>query len=373
MNILIAPDKFKGTLTALEAAQTIAEGFAQGIPGARCRLLPIADGGEGTAEILFRALDGIWREVECHDPLLRPVRAKFVWVPQNEMAIIETCAASGLVHVAPAERDPWRSSTYGAGELLAAALALHPRKIFVGLGGSATNDAGIGMASALGWRFSPLKKSAKSLVPSDFRGIAAIRPPEGSPPLPEIVAACDVSNPLLGPQGASSVYGPQKGADSETVLQLDAALRHMAELVRIQLGIDHSETPGAGAAGGLGYGLLTFCQAHLRSGFDLIAEIVGLEAAIAGADLVITGEGCLDDQTACGKGPVGVSALARQWDKPVWALAGRIKATAGSLFDWSLAAAADGVSDEQAFREARPRLREASRLAGIRWARESGR
>ena len=324
MRIVIAPDKFKGSLTAAQAAEAIRRGFAAAQPGAEIRLLTIADGGEGTAESICNALGGTWISRQVRGPLGDLVSARYAWIGEG-VAVIEMSEASGLWRVPPERRDPLHASTFGTGELMADAMRRGAKKILLGLGGSATNDGGLGMAAALGFLF--LTGDGKPLepVPASLPQLVRIEPPENLA-LPEIVALCDVQNPLLGKRGATYTYGPQKGADEPALSMLEAGLKHFADQVAKDLGCDFRETPGAGAAGGIAFGLLSFCGAKIRPGFEMIAEILELEKAIAASDLVITGEGRLDTQTLEGKGPAGVAALARKHGKRVIAFAGAIAA-----------------------------------------------
>jgi glycerate kinase len=317
MRVLVAPDKFKGSLSAREAAAAIAAGLAQ-FPGIVVDSCPVADGGEGFAEALSARFDLV---PAIRDPLGRPVTARCGWLGPGD-AVIEMSDASGLHRLTVAERDPWQASTFGVGQLILHAASHGASRIMVGLGGSATNDAGAGMAAALGWQFLTSDGEPMDPCPMNFMAIERIQPPEEDT-LPRIVAACDVRNPLLGPEGASRVYARQKGADDRIIGYLEMALDHLAGLVADQLGIDHRLLPGAGAAGGLGYGLATFCQAELQPGFALVAEGLRLEERIAASDLVITGEGRLDAQTFYGKAPAEVARLARKYDKPVAVVCGR--------------------------------------------------
>lgn len=364
MKILIAPDKFKGCLTAAEAAGLMAEGVSAAGGGHEVRLLPIADGGEGTADALRAALGGTWVEAGSHDALGRAITGRYAWVEASRLAVIEMSAVAGLAALAERERDVAGSTTYGVGELMMDARRRGARRIIVGLGGSATNDAGVGMACALGWSFLPRWPSKSRLTPRDFPELTAVVPPEalGSEAWPEIIGACDVTNPLLGSRGATRIYGPQKGASLNDQESLEAALRHIADLVARSGAGDQRDTPGAGAAGGLGYGLLSFARGWLTSGFDLVAELIGLESAVRECDLVLTGEGCLDAQTLEGKGPAGVAGLARRHGRPVIALAGRVRIQAGdvSSFDRCVALAEEDVPTEVALREVASRLRAAT-------------
>jgi glycerate 2-kinase len=322
MRVLVAPDKFKGSLTSVEAARAIKRGLHKTWPDADVREMPIADGGEGTAEAIRAATGGESIDLRVHDALGEIVEARYAWIA-GDTAVIEMSQASGLWRIAPGKRDPLRASTFGTGEMIADAARRGAKKIIAGIGGSATNDGGAGMAAALGYRFLTSDGDPIEPVPANLLALERIKPPEHLT-LPEIVAACDVRNPLLGERGASRTYGAQKGADAAMIETLDRALENLADVCAQELGCDFRDTPGAGAAGGLGFGLLTFCHAQIRSGFEVVAEILNLENAIADSDLVITGEGRLDSQTLEGKGPAGVATFARKHGKPVVAFAGSV-------------------------------------------------
>lgn len=326
VRVLVAPQEFKGSLTASSAARAIADGLRQALPVAEFDLLPVADGGPGTVEALVAATGGRLIRTPALDPLGRPVTASWGILGDRTTAIVEMAAASGLVLLAQRELDPRHASTYGTGLLIRAALDAGCTRVIVGVGGSATNDGGTGCAAALGVRF--LDRAGNRLGPGGA-ALAALDHVDVSATDPrlqrtEIVVASDVTNPLVGPEGASAIYGPQKGADAETVAELDAALARLAEVVRRDLGVDLAAAPGAGAAGGLGYGLMVFCHAQMRPGFDVVAQYSGFDQRLAAADLVITGEGRLDAQTAYGKAPAGVARRARAAGKPVLVLAGAI-------------------------------------------------
>ena len=317
MRVLVAPDKFKGSLTAREAAAAVAAGLQQ-IPGIVVDCCPVADGGEGFAE----ALAARWDLVEgVRDPLGRPITARCGWLDATT-AIVEMSEASGLHRLAPNEHNPWQTSTFGTGQLIRHAANHGATRVLTGLGGSATNDAGTGVAAALGWQFLTSDGEPVEPRPANFLAIERIEPPEEWM-LPRIVGACDVRNPLLGPEGASRVYARQKGADGRMIDHLEMALKHLADLVAEQVGVDCRHIPGAGAAGGLGYGLAAFCQAELQPGFTLVAEGLRLEERIAASDLVITGEGRLDAQTLYGKAPAEVARLAKKLGKPVAIVCGQ--------------------------------------------------
>ena len=324
MVIAIAPDSFKGTLTAAAAARAIAAGLKRGLPGCRTRLIPMADGGEGTVDAGVAATRGRRVKVRAHDPLGRPVRAAYGLVAGGRCAVIEMAAASGLPLLAPEERNPLFTSTEGTGDLLADALKRGVRQVWLGIGGSATNDGGTGMARRLGARF--LDRRGRDLPDGGgrLRDLAAIDLSGLDPRLRQVAidVACDVTNPLCGPAGASAVYGPQKGATPAMVRRLDAGLRRLADVVREQLGADVARVQGAGAAGGLGFGLMAFCGGRLRRGVEMVAEAVRLEERLAGCDLVVTGEGRLDGQTVNGKTPAGVARVAARLGIPTIAIAG---------------------------------------------------
>ncbi|HXF71815.1 MAG TPA: glycerate kinase [Actinomycetota bacterium] len=328
MRVLVAPDKFRGTLTAAEAAEAIASGWRRVRPGDEVERVPMADGGEGTLEALVSALGGELRTVTVSGPLGDPVVAAYGVVPgaRGPVAVIEMARASGLALLAPERRDPTRTTTRGTGELIRAALERdRPSQVLVCIGGSATNDGGAGMAQALGARLldgegreiGPGGAALLSLARVDatelVRLVRGVR----------FVAVTDVDNPLVGPSGAAAVYGPQKGASPEDVVLLDRALAHYAAVLHRDLGIDVRELPGAGAAGGLGAGLVAFLGAHLRRGVEVVMEAVGLRARVAAADLVITGEGSLDAQSLRGKVVAGVLDAAREAGVPAVVLCGR--------------------------------------------------
>ena len=328
MRVLIASDKFKGSLGAAEVAEAIAAGIADVLPHAEITLLPIADGGEGTAEVICRAARGEWHECEVHDPLGRRVRARYCTIDGGATAVMEMSEASGLWRVPFEKRDPLIASSFGTGEmLLDAARRGEVGKVIIGLGGSATNDGGFGMARALGFRFFDADEQELRGSVADLTQLARIEAPLDLR-LPEIIAAVDVRNPLLGDRGATRVFGPQKGATAADLEVLEAALTRLAAVT----GGHDRDVPGAGAAGGLGFGLMRFCRASLRSGFEVVAEVTHLEDAVRAADVVITGEGRLDAQTLEGKAPAGVAQFARKHGKRVYAIVGVAK-DAPLMFD----------------------------------------
>lgn len=326
MRLVIAPDKFKGSLSAPEAAEAMARGAAAVDPGATIDRVPMADGGEGTVTALVAATAGRTRQATVSGPLGEPVKAVFGLLGDGSTAVLEMAAASGLSLVPMARRDPARSSTRGTGELIRHAISQGATRIILGIGGSATNDGGAGLGQALGFRL--LDSDGEELAPGggDLCRLDRIEAPDVSPIAGgvEILVACDVTNPLCGPRGASAVYGPQKGATPEMVEKLDRNLSRFADVVARDLSVDIRDIPGAGAAGGLGGGLVAFAGGRLERGVDLVIEAVRLRDRLQGADLCLTGEGALDAQSAFGKTAVGVSSLARSMGIPAIALAGTI-------------------------------------------------
>jgi glycerate kinase len=324
MKIVIAPQAFKGSLEAPEVARAIARGVAQIFPEAERVVLPVADGGEGTVRAMVEACHGRTVTTSVRDPLERPVQATWGLIENDSVAVIEMAAASGLPLIPRRQRDPNHTTSYGTGQLIAAALDHGVQKAIIGIGGSATNDGGAGMAQSLGARL--LDDAGRDLPPGGaaLSRLARIDVSGLDPRLRhlEVEVACDVNNPLVGPTGASHVYGPQKGADADTVQRLDAALENFARVVKRDLGKDVRDVPGAGAAGGLGAGLLAFLDARLLPGVDIVFRALGLETHLAGADLVFTGEGRMDGQDAYGKGPMAVAQLAKRHGVPSIAVVG---------------------------------------------------
>jgi glycerate kinase len=316
VRIVMAPDKFEGTLSARDAARALAAGWRRADRSADVDEVPVADGGKGTLETLLDALGGRRETVRVTGPLGDPVDADFglAETADGTIAVVEMARASGLALVSEARRDPARATTRGTGELIAAACRHRPRRVVVCIGGSATNDGGAGMAQALGIRL--LDERGSDLPPGGaaLRGLTRIDASGLDPAVreAEIVAASDVDNPLTGPLGASAVYGPQKGATPEQVRLLDEALGHLAAAIHRDLGLDVRDVPGAGAAGGLGGGLVAFLGARLRPGFEVVAAALDLERRLDRADVAVTGEGKYDAQTERGKAPAGVLRMARQ-------------------------------------------------------------
>lgn len=325
MKILIAPDSFKESLEALDVCHAIQSGFSQVFPDADYKLLPMADGGEGTSAVLSYVLGGRWKNVVVNDPLMRPITAKYLLL-KNETAVIEIAQACGLHLLTTEERNPLITSSYGVGELIADALDEGVKRIIIGLGGSATNDAGLGMLMALGMTFHDSDDNTLAQGGGALANLQRLDATNFHTSVLETVfeVACDVTNPLCGELGASAIFGPQKGASPQQINDLDKALTHFSSVCEQHGYQNYQDIAGAGAAGGLGYALMSFCQAELKSGFDTVAETVELSRHIANADLIITGEGKLDVQSAMGKVASGISQLAKSSHKPVIAICGSV-------------------------------------------------
>jgi len=368
MRIVVAPNAFKGSLSALEAAIAIAEGIRIAAPDADLVLVPIADGGDGTVDALVAAMQGERRRLRVRGPLGNPVDAEYGLIDSGSTAVIEMAKAAGLALVPKEKRDPRITTTYGVGELLQQAYDAGARHFIVGIGGSATNDGGAGMAQALGYHL--LDENGLELPPGGLavRRLARIHVGGVHANWKEakLNVACDVTNPLTGPRGASAVYGPQKGATAEMVAELDGALHHFAEIIRRDLGVDVEQLPGAGAAGGLGAGLVAFLGARLQPGAEMVMEALHLDERLTGAQLVITGEGRLDSQTArFGKGPAAVARHAKNAGIPVVAIGGSVadETELRLLFDGLEATVVEPSSLEDAIAQAQPLLvRAATRL-----------
>lgn len=340
LRIVVAPDSYKGSVSAIDVARAMQRGIRQVFADADVRLLPVADGGEGTVEALVGATGGQLCQTSVRGPLGDAVTASWGILGDGQTAVIEMAAASGLPLLTPQRRDPRRTTSYGTGELIRAALDAGLRRIIVGIGGSATNDGGVGMMRALGAEFlgdggSALDEGGAALAQLkriDLAGLdARLRDTQ-------IIVACDVDNPLCGPRGASAVFGPQKGASPQVVAELDAALANFAACASAATGRDVAGQAGAGAAGGLGAALLFFTAAELRPGVDIVLDAVGFAAHVEGASFVITGEGRTDFQTAFGKAPVGVAKLAKRFAVPVFCLSGSVGDGADEVLAQGIAA-----------------------------------
>lgn len=353
MKIVIAPDSFKESLSAPDVAAAIARGWQRVFPRAEILLRPMADGGEGTVDAVLAATGGQRRECTVRGPLGEPVQAHWGWLGEGT-AVLEMAAASGLHWVPRERRDATITSSYGTGELIRAALDAGARRIILGLGGSATNDGGCGLLQALGVRF--LDAHDRELPPGGAALARLARIDIGAMDSRLLQArveiAADVDNPLCGPRGASHVFGPQKGASPQQVEVLDAALGRYASVVAATLGEDHSQLPGVGAAGGLGFAAKAFLHASFRPGIELVAELSGLAEAVQGADLVITGEGRLDSQSLHGKTPVGVARIARAAGVPAIALAGSLGEGYQAVYEAGIEAAFSLTSGPQSLEQA---------------------
>ena len=346
MKILIAIDSFKGSLSSKEAGEAIKSGILRVVPDADVVISPLADGGEGTVETLVEALGGSLETVRVKGPLFQEVEAHYGILPESkkntseaslktssknplsngQLAVMEMSQASGITLVSPEERNPLKTSSYGVGQMILDAYYKGCRRFLIGIGGSATNDGGIGMLSALGFRFT--KENGEEILPigeglKDLAGIENSSVPEGLLQC-SFQIACDVENPLYGENGASLIYGFQKGGNKELLSQMDLWMKHYSELVKEYNPAANPEDPGSGAAGGLGFAFRSFLQGELKSGVSLILEETKLSKKMQGADLVITGEGRLDEQSAMGKAPIGVAKLAKEQGIPVIAFAGAV-------------------------------------------------
>jgi len=336
MKIILAPDSFKGNLTSLQVAAALEKGVKRVLPKALCIKVPMADGGEGTVQSLVDATGGQFIRKRVTGPAGNPVSARYGMLADGETAVIEMAEASGLPLVSGKQMNPLKTTTYGTGELILDAAKRGATKIIIGIGGSATNDGGVGMAQALGVRF--INKRDKEITERGAGGmldkIASIDVKDLNPLIKKIkiIVASDVNNPLCGKTGASNVFGPQKGATPAMVKTLDANLRHLGKVIKTDLKKDVVNLKGAGAAGGLGAGLVAFTKARMKSGIDIVLEATNIAQHMKGADLVITGEGRVDFQTAFGKTPSGVAKAARKYAVPTVAIGGGITDDANAVF-----------------------------------------
>ncbi|MDO5054569.1 MAG: glycerate kinase [Pasteurella oralis] len=335
MKIVIAPDSFKESLTALEVANAIETGFKKIFPHAQYIKVPMADGGEGTVQSLIDATQGCLISTSVIAPLGNTISATWGLSGDRNTAFIEMAAASGLHLVPPEQRNPLKTTSFGTGQLIKAALESGIKKIILGIGGSATNDGGVGMLQALGGKFFDQEQREIQLGGAALQQLSAIDLTNLDPRLKavELQIACDVTNPLCGTNGASAVFGPQKGATVEMVQQLDRALYHFSSIVEQQYHLNIREQPGSGAAGGMGAGLLLLPNAQLQSGIDIVINAVNLTRQVESANLIITGEGRMDSQTAQGKTPAGVAKVAKYFNKPVIAIVGSLKEDYEVIYD----------------------------------------
>ena len=362
MKVICAPDKFKESLTAADAARAMARGVMRADAKAEVDLCPIADGGEGTVDAMLAATNGAPRLTLVRGPLGEPVRAAWGMLGTHggltRTAVMEMAAASGLPLVPPGQRDPTRTSTFGTGQLIRAALDEGAERIILGIGGSATNDGGCGMAAALGVVFADSAGHPISApTGGDLSSIHAIDTTRIDPRIQDtqFIVACDVDNPLSGPNGAAYIYGPQKGATPEQVQQLDRGLAHLGALFRSQLNRDVEKMPGAGAAGGIGGGLVAFLNATLRRGIDLVLDAVEFDRRVRGCTLCLTGEGRLDGQSLSGKACLGIAQRAKRHNVPTVALVGSVGANVERTLDAGLSAyhlIGEGLPLEESIRRA---------------------
>ncbi|MDP4095862.1 glycerate kinase [Paenibacillus sp. P96] len=335
MKILVAPDSYKGSLSAKEAAIYMEQGIRDVLPHAEVTIIPVADGGEGTVDAIVSAAHGTLHEVEVVGPIGDTVKSFFGVLRDDQTAVIEMAAASGLTLVPAGRLNPMIATTYGTGQLIKHALDYGCRKIVIGIGGSATNDGGVGMAQALGVRFLNEQGTEISFGGGELSKIRRIDISNIDPRVKdcEIRVASDVTNPFCGPHGAAAIYGPQKGATSEMIKQLEHGMVHLSRLIREQLGIEIETVPGAGAAGGLGGGLIAFLSAKIGRGIDMVLETTEFEEIIQQVEIVFTGEGRTDSQTAQGKTAAGIAKIAKKYKKPVICISGSISTDVDSLYE----------------------------------------
>ena len=355
-SITIAIDSFKGSLSSSTVAEVAEQSIHRILPYCQVQKISIADGGEGTVEALVDTLQGEIIEIEANDPLMRPIKARYGLVDGGTTAVIEMSAASGLPLLTPQERNPWLTTTYGTGEMIADAIQRGARRLLIGIGGSATNDAGMGMLEALGYRFYDADGAQLAGCGGNLSRVASIGKEEALPALKEcqITVACDVKNPLYGPTGAAYVFAPQKGADAEMVELLDLGLRNFASVASAYSESEAELREGAGAAGGLGYCFCALLGARLQSGIDMVLEAIDFAKRIESSDLIITGEGRIDSQTVMGKAPSGVLNAATAQGIPVVAIGGAVEpseALQQSKFTAILPIVAGPVSLDEAMRE----------------------
>jgi glycerate kinase len=321
--VLIAPDKFKGTLTSEQAARAIEKGLRLAWPGVKTTRLMLTDGGEGFMELMVRQTGGRLRSARTTDAAGHPCRAQWGVLGDGKTAVIGLTSASGIAQLPKALRNPEKTTNLGTGQLLAQAVDEGYKEIVLGIGGSATTEGGISLAQGVGYKFLASDGAELTGVGGNLGKIAKIVAPKQKLKS-KFVVATDVDNPLFGPKGAAYQFGPQKGADAAMVKRLDAGLRHLAKIVKRDLGKDVAQKPGAGAAGGCGYGLMAFLNAKRENGFHLVRRLIGLDALVREHDLVITGEGCFDRTSLLGKAPSQLGEMARKLKRPAWALCGRV-------------------------------------------------
>ena len=377
MKVTVAIDSFKGSLTSLEAGEAAREGILRAYPDAEVAVFPVADGGEGTMEALVTACSGEWIGITVSDPLGRPIKARYGYLPHNKTAIIEMAEAAGITRISAEERDPMKTTTYGVGEMIADAITRGCRRFIVGIGGSATNDGGVGMLRALGFSFADRFGEPIGYGAEGLSALASIELSSGRRELTEcsFLVACDVKNPLCGELGCSTVYGPQKGASAEQIKDMDEWLKNYARLTGEVIPSADPNFAGAGAAGGMGFALMSYLGARLVSGVELVLGEIGAEREIALSDVVITGEGRLDGQSCMGKLPVGVATVAKKYNKPCLAFSGAVSEDAGALNSYGIDAffpilravctLEDAMNKENAIKNLRNTAEQAFRLIKI--------
>lgn len=352
--IVLAIDSFKGSASSLAVEEHVAKGIQAVVPDAECVLVPVADGGEGTVEAIVDARHGVYHEADVMGPLGQPVKARYGMIDNETIAVLEMSAASGITLVNKDELNPLRATTYGTGQMILDAINRGAKEIYMGIGGSATNDGGMGMAAALGAKF--LDKNGNELEPvvTSLAQLDRIDCGGIDPRIADVrfTILCDVTNPLCGPHGASHIFGGQKGADEEMKILLDSYLELYAACIERDLGVSVKDIPGAGAAGGLGAGMIAFTKAHKQSGIDAVLKLIRLEEQIGEADLVVTGEGRMDNQTAFGKAPVGVSCLAQKQNIPVVAVVGSRSLDTEAVYEKGISLILDIINEPMPLEEA---------------------
>ena len=365
MKILCAPDSFKGSITAVEAAAAMASGLRKALPEAEIDCCPVGDGGDGTLESLLASTKGKLVTTKVRNQMGALIESEIGIFDNGSLAFVESAKAIGVGKVRPEERDVMSASSFGVGQLIQKAVDMSPQRIIVGIGGSSTTDGGCGMAQALGVQFFDPSGQliSEPIGGADLSNIAAIDTSQRVANDIPITVACDVSNPLTGPNGAAHVYGPQKGANADQIIQLDDGLRHLARIISRNLGSHIERIKGAGAAGGLGAGLATFASAKLESGIDIILDLVAFRTRIQGADLCLTGEGSLDEQSLYGKACTGIAREASKAGVPVAALVGSVRLDPGRWLEAGITESmviGDGLPIEQSKREAAELLSKAA-------------
>ncbi|MBS4914034.1 MAG: glycerate kinase [Veillonella sp.] len=367
--VVLAIDSFKGSASSVDIAAAVQTGISTVVPNVEFTTIPIADGGEGTVDAIVTARDGVYHTSKVSGPLGDEVDAKYGMI-DGDIAILEMSAASGITLVPKEKLNPLKASTYGTGQLVLDAIDKGAREIYMGIGGSATNDGGMGLACAWGVKF--LDKDGKELPPAaeslgqlDKIDVSQMDPRIGKV---KFTILCDVNNPLCGPNGASYIFGGQKGADEDMKAQLDSYLHHYADCLLRDLGVDVLDVPGAGAAGGLGAGMMAFAKAHKKSGIDAVMELIRMEENIKGASLVITGEGRMDNQTAFGKAPIGVALAAQKYEIPVIAVVGGVALGTETVYEKGISLVLDIVNEpmqlDYAMKEVIPLAQGAGRSIG---------